>query len=54
MKKGFHDLPVGICTAYDTFKEDVRSAAANFYLVRSFDLTELKSEIAHALEACKE
>jgi two-component system response regulator (stage 0 sporulation protein F) len=50
IKEKFHDLPVGFCTAYDTFREDKKSIAADFYVIRSFDLTELKNSIAHALE----
>jgi two-component system response regulator (stage 0 sporulation protein F) len=46
----FDDLPVGFCTAYDTFKEDIKSASADFYVVRSFDLTELKNSIASTIE----
>jgi DNA-binding response OmpR family regulator len=40
-----------LCTAYDTFKEDMKSIAADFYVIKSFDLSELKSKIAMALEA---
>jgi two-component system response regulator (stage 0 sporulation protein F) len=40
-----------LCTAYDTFKEEMKSIAADFYVIKSFDLTELKSRIAMALEA---
>ncbi len=50
IRNRFYDLPVGIYTAYDTFKEDMRSVAADFYILRSFDLTELKNRIAGALE----
>jgi DNA-binding response OmpR family regulator len=48
-----YDLPVILCTAYDTFKEDVKSIAADFYVIKSFDLTELKNKIAMALEAAE-
>ncbi len=47
----FYDLPVILSTAYDTFKEDTKSMAADFYVVKSFDLTELKKKIVMALEA---
>ena len=50
IKKRFDNLPVGICSAYDTFKYDMKSVAADFYVVRSFDLTELKDCIACALD----
>lgn len=46
----FYDLPVILSTAYDTFKEDSKSIAADYYVVKSFDLTELKKKIAMALE----
>lgn len=46
----FYDLPVILSTAYDTFKEDLKSIAADSYVVKSFDLTELKKKIAVALE----
>jgi len=47
----FYNLPVILCTAYDTFKEDIKSIAADSYVIKSFDLTELKKKIAMALEA---
>ncbi|MBW1975476.1 MAG: response regulator [Deltaproteobacteria bacterium] len=50
----FYDLPVILSTAYDTFKEDTKSLAADYYVVKSFDLTELKKKIAMALEAREE
>ena len=46
-----HDLPVILCTAYDTYKDDRKSIAANYYVVKSFDLTELKLAIHRAIEA---
>jgi DNA-binding response OmpR family regulator len=50
IRNQFYDLPVILSTAYDTFKEDMKSIAADFYVVKSFDLTELKKKIAMALE----
>jgi DNA-binding response OmpR family regulator len=46
-----YDLPVILCTAYDTYKEDPKSIAADYYVVKSFDLSELKMAIQRALEA---
>jgi len=46
----YHDLPVILCTAYDTYKEDPKSIAADYYVVKSFDLTELKMAIQKAIE----
>jgi len=54
IRNKFYNLPVVLCTAYDTFKEDMKSIAADFYVIKSFDLTELKNKIAMALEACAE
>ncbi|MFP4071690.1 MAG: response regulator [Desulfovibrionales bacterium] len=46
----FQDLPVILCTAYDTFQHDFKSIAADYYVIKSIDLTELKSKIKQALE----
>jgi two-component system response regulator (stage 0 sporulation protein F) len=51
IRNKFYNMPVVLCTAYDTFKEDMKSIAADFYVIKSFDLSELKSKIAMALEA---
>jgi two-component system response regulator (stage 0 sporulation protein F) len=51
IRNKFYNLPVILCTAYDTFKEDIKAIAADFYVIKSFDLTELKKKIARALEA---
>ncbi|MGD9162781.1 MAG: hypothetical protein PVG39_30525 [Desulfobacteraceae bacterium] len=54
IRNRFNDLPVGLCTAYDTFRGDIKSIAADFYVVGSFDLTELKDNIAHTLDLSRE
>jgi len=51
IRNKFYNMPVILCTAYDTFKGDIKSIAADFYVIKSFDLTELKKKIAIALEA---
>jgi DNA-binding response OmpR family regulator len=51
IRNKFYNMPVVLCTAYDTFKEDIKSIAADFYVIKSFDLTELKNKIAMALES---
>jgi two-component system response regulator (stage 0 sporulation protein F) len=51
IRNRYYNMPVVLCTAYDTFKEDMKSIAADFYVIKSFDLTELKNKIAMALEA---
>ena len=47
----YHELPVILCTAYDTCKYDQKSIAADYYVVKSFDLSELKMAINRAVEA---
>ena len=51
VRNTYHDLPVILCTAYDTYKYDQKSIAANYYVVKSFDLTELKVAIHRAIES---
>jgi CheY-like chemotaxis protein len=51
IRNQYHDLPVILCTAYDTYKEDPKSIAADYYVVKSFDLSELKLAIRRAIEA---
>jgi len=51
IRNKFYNLPVVLCTAYDTFKEDMKSIAADFYVIKSFDLTDLKKKIKMALES---
>jgi two-component system response regulator (stage 0 sporulation protein F) len=45
-----HDLPVILCTAYDTYKYDPKAVAADYYVIKSFDLSPLKVAIRKALE----
>jgi DNA-binding response OmpR family regulator len=51
IRNKFYNMPVVLCTAYDSFKKDIKSIAADFYVIKSFDLTELKNKIAMALES---
>jgi DNA-binding NtrC family response regulator len=50
IRNHFCDLPVILATAYHAFETDMKSIATAFYVVKSFDLTELKEKIAMALE----
>jgi DNA-binding response OmpR family regulator len=43
-------LPVILSTAYDSFQHDMKSIAADFYVVKSVDLTELKSKTRLAVD----
>ena len=44
------DVPVILCTAYDSFQHDLKSIAADYYVVKTVDITELKSKVALALK----
>lgn len=46
-------VPVILSTAYDTFQHDLKSIAADYYVVKSVDLSELKSKVRQALKANK-
>ena len=46
-----YDLPVILNSAYSSFKVDIKAVAADYYVVKSSDLTELKDKIKVALEA---
>ena len=45
IRNTFFSLPLILYCAYDTFREDVRSIAADFSIIKSFDTTELKKKI---------
>ena len=48
--KGRHpDLPVILCSAYPEYKQDLSSWASDDYIVKSYDLTELKESIRRQL-----
>ena len=53
IRKTFYDLPVILCTAYSIFKQDVRSIAADDYVVKSFDMRELKAKVKRVFEGRK-
>jgi len=51
VRSRYYDLPVILCSAYGNYKGDFKSVAADYYVVKSSDLTELKKKIRAALEA---
>jgi DNA-binding response OmpR family regulator len=51
IRNTFYNLPVILCSAYGSYKVDIKSIAADAYVVKSSDLTELKNKIAQVLEA---
>src|SRR5208283_4736815 len=50
IRNHFYDLSVILSTAYDSFKEDVKSIAADFYVIKNYDLAQLKKKITMTLE----
>lgn len=42
-------LPVILSTAYDSFQHDLKSIAADYYVVKSVDLSELKQKVELAM-----
>ncbi len=50
IRRGEPALPVILSTAYDSFQHDLKSVVADYYVVKSVDLTELKAKVALAIE----
>ncbi len=50
IRNTWNNLPIILCTAYPSFKYDLKSIAADYYVVKSSDLRELKLKIKMALE----
>ena len=46
-------IPVILSTAYDSFQHDLKSIAADYYVVKSVDLGELKAKVALAMEKAR-
>jgi DNA-binding NtrC family response regulator len=44
------DIPVILCTAYDSFQHDFKSIAADYYVVKSVDPSELLDKVALAMK----
>lgn len=42
-------LPVILSTAYDSFQHDLKSIAADYYVVKSVELEELKNKVSMAM-----
>lgn len=51
IRNEYYNLPVILCSAFGTYKYDLRSIGADCYVVKSFDLSELKTMINRAVEA---
>ena len=50
VRNAYYNMPVILCSAYSSYKHDLRSIAADSYVVKSSDPTKLKIEIKTALE----
>lgn len=50
IRSKYFALPVILCTAHSDYKGDVKTLSAAYYVVKSFDLTELKQKVAAALK----
>ena len=50
IRNDYYDLPVILCSAYSVFKHDMKSITANYYVVKSADLRDLKVKIKMAIE----
>ncbi len=50
IRNTYYNLPVILCTAYPAFEYDLKSVAADYYVVKSSDLSELKHKIKTAME----
>jgi DNA-binding NtrC family response regulator len=53
IRNAFDRLPVILCTAYPSFRRDLKSIAADGFVMKSSDLSELKLKIGKALEQRK-
>ncbi|RLB00575.1 MAG: response regulator [Deltaproteobacteria bacterium] len=50
IRNNYYNLPVILCSAYGNYRVDLKSIAADAYVVKSSDLRELKDKIAQVLE----
>lgn len=51
IREYYADLPVIICSAYDSYRYDLKTIAADYFITKSGDLAELKLKINRTLEA---
>jgi len=51
IRNTYYNLPVILCTAYATYKYDLKSIAADYYVVKSSNLSELKLKLKMAIES---
>ena len=51
IRKVYYDLPIILCTGYLAFKYDLKCLAADYYVLKSSDLRDLKLKIKTVMEA---
>jgi len=49
IRRNYPGLPVIICTAYDSYRYDRRALTAEAYILKSYDLNELKRAVQQVL-----
>ena len=54
IRNTYYNMPVILCTAYAIYKYELKSIAADYYVVKSSNLSELKAKIEMAIEGCTE
>ncbi|MCK4788702.1 MAG: hypothetical protein KAV87_33475, partial [Desulfobacteraceae bacterium] len=54
IRNTYYDLPVILCTAYYDYKYDLKSIAADYYVVKSSNMKNLKAKIRMAIEGCEQ
>lgn len=50
IRNAHYELPVILCSSYPAFKYDMKSIAADYYVVKSSNFNDLKAKIKIALE----
>jgi len=50
----YYNMPVILCSAYPSFRYDIKAIAADYYVTKSIDLSELKFTIKMAFESLME
>ena len=49
VRMAHYNLPVILCSAYSVYKCDMKSIAADYYVVKGYDLRELKAKVRMAI-----
>ena len=54
IREQYYDMPIILCSAYASFRYDLRAIAADYYVAKQIDLSELKFKIKIAFESINE